>query len=292
MNTKNHGILTSEKPILGFRPADLLGILFMIIPFVISIIWEGKIRTPLTFITHKYKTTDILPCAITMLLAVVFYAALIVRFDFFKADNLAQALISSLRTFLDCWVLASLLSIVLPSTQNKSLTVIQLIKEPQIMLLFFAVILTWLGMRTVAGYSWIFFILTAGRNAFAKNNAMDVVGAVFILTTTISLFLQVKDLSLAKDFFQDFKAETRGFSRQVNNNINYAAFDAKKRVYVVSESVRKSIPGAGVANLSATQPEITRDTETSRGVRIDLKALDINGDGVVDEKDFELLRKQ
>ena len=282
---KKDGILTSEKPILGFRSADLLGILIMIIPFVISIKWHGE-----TTIWFRTKEVSILPHGIPAFLAVVFYTALIVRFNFFKASNLAQALVSAVRTFLNCWVLASFLTIAIPKQDNNG--IIDFLKDPQGTIVFFAIVLTWLGIKIVAGYSWILFIITGWRNVVIVNGEMGTLGAVFILTIAISLFLQIKDLSLAKGFLQDFKVGTEPVKRSINSAVS----DAEKRVFVVNNYVRKNIPDLNATPPSASpipaEAKIARSTGTNQNVKIDLKSLDVNGDGVVDGRDFEVLRKK
>ena len=56
MNNKVHSAVTSEKTVLGFRPADLLGILIMIIPCVISYCWQEEIPIKiLGFIEYGHR---------------------------------------------------------------------------------------------------------------------------------------------------------------------------------------------------------------------------------------------
>ena len=311
MNNKKQGVLTSEKPILGFHPADLMGIVIMIIPFVIST-YKFEITQKILFI-HWTKTSSLSPYAITTLLAVIFYAAMIARFDFFKTNNIAQALISSIRMFLDCWVFAALLSFVFPS-QQKNPGLLKLIQTPQVMLLVFAVTLTWVGMKTVSGFSWALLILTGSVNAIKTNNAMGVWGAVFVLTASISMFLQVRDLKLVNDFVRDFKAYTRGYVQNVRGNMSAAAADAAQRAENVSNFVKDNVAAyTPVKFRAAKQSQVTAGTgpvyyvgkntaptvaaAPSRSMPAGdtediLKALDVNGDGVVDEKDIELLRKK
>lgn len=310
MNNKKQGVLTSEKPMLGFHPADLMGIVIMIIPFVIST-YKFEITQKILFF-HWTKTSSISPYAITTLLAVIFYTAMIARFDFFKTNNIAQALISSIRMFLDCWVFAALLSFIFPS-QQKETQLLKLIQTPQVMLLVFAVTLTWLGMKTVSGYSWALLILMGSVNAIKTNNAMGVWGAVFVLTASISMFLQIRDLNLAKDFVRDFKGYTRGYVQNVRSDINVAAADASQRAENVSNFVKDNVAAYTTVKLrTSEQSRVTAGTgpvyyvgknatptvsTPSRSMPAGnsediLKALDVNGDGVVDEKDIELLRKK
>lgn len=306
MNNKVHSAVTAEKTVLGFRPADLLGILIMIIPCVISYCWQKEIPIKiLGFIDiKKTETINIWPNMVTAIFAVAFYAALIIRFDFFKSNNLGQAIISSIRTFLDCWVLASLLSIVIPTKEANSSIFANMFQSTQLLSLLFAVVLTWLGMKSVAGYGWIVFIIAAAANMMKVNNAFERLGAVFIITAAISLFLQVKDLTNIKDFISDFKVGSNKYTSQVRGSINSAVYDAANQTYVVTDYVKKSI-----GKRSSSEPYVPHltlapdDTRTSskdaldrnmpqnRGVKIDYEALDINKDGVIDEKDLLLMQE-
>ena len=290
MSQKKNNIMISENPVLGFRPADLFGILIMVIPFVISIEWKEEI--PVTYLwglidSGRTKTIAIAPYAVTTAIAVVFYLALVLRFNFFKANNLAQAIISSIRTFLDCWVLAAILSFAIPREEAKAYTLAAAFQNTKAMLLFFAVALTWLGMKTIAGYSWILFLIAAWSNVVNTSNAMGEMGAVFVLTAAISLMLQVKDVASAKDFLQEFRIGTSTYTAQVKNSINRAAYDATKKVYVVSNVVRQQI-GEPVIRVT---PAPTQAMPTKESVKVNFEALDINKDGVVDEKDFLMMQK-
>ena len=241
---------------------------------------------------------------VTASFAVAFYAALIIRFDFFKSNNLGQAIISSIRTFLDCWVIASLLSIVIPTKEANSSIFVNMFQSTQLLSLLFAVVLTWLGMKSIAGYGWIVFIIAAASNLMKVNNAFERLGAVFIITAAISMFLQVKDLNNIKDFISDFKVGSSKYTSQIRGSINGAVYDAANQAYVVTDYVKKSIGRQSsfepyVPHLTLT-PEDTRpssadsserDKPSNHGVKIDYEALDLNKDGVFDEKDLLLMHE-
>ena len=303
MSIRKGNLLTTEKDILGFKPADLLGIVIMIIPFFISYAWYAEIPIKILGIIDIKKTENIniWPNAVTAAFSVLFYAALIVRYNIFKSNNLIQGIISSIRTFLDCWVLASLLSIVLPTKEINSISFVGIFQNVQTLLLVFAVVLTWFGMRTIAGYSWIVFIFTASGRLLKVSNAMERLGAIFIITIAISLFLQIKDLSDIKDFLSDFKISTNGYTSQIKGSINEAAYDATRKAYVVNNYVRKSIgvpptvkpsfvPNRVVSDAPAVSAPVVREVSSEPKVKINLESLDVNNDGVVDEKDFQLLK--
>ena len=122
-------ILTSKKTILGLKPVDMLGILIMIIPFVISFrsftATEEQIKHIFLFLRNIEITTkrvNIKPNMVSMLCSVAFYGALLTRFALFKTETLFEGIVSSLRTFLNCWVFASLFSMIVPENNIKQLT--------------------------------------------------------------------------------------------------------------------------------------------------------------------------
>ena len=193
--------------IRDFSAADLLGIAIMLIPFVISIAFEKHIsKTFIIFKTGK-EAVNIHPNMITSIFAVAFYAALLARYNIFRAGNIFEGIISSVRTFLNCWVLSSLISIALPAKEinTNTNTLKTLLQNKEVTFFVLAVILSWLGMKTIAGYSWIIFVLVACANMDKISNHMGMWGALFIITLTISLFLQISSYSNIKDFLSDFR---------------------------------------------------------------------------------------
>ena len=275
-------VLTEKKTVLGFEIADIIGVFLLLIPFIISLmpitysedvskkIWFIKVGT----ITIQ-QSYSLIPTTIPSILAVAFYGSLIVRYNIFKKDNIIESVISVLRTFLLCWTIASLLKPILSNQENYTSTY----------LLIAAVVLSWLGMKTIAGYSWIFFIVAAAMNYVKFDEIIGGRGALFIITLAISLFLQIKDLSKISDFVSDFKVSTASYSESVKGEIHAAVSDATERVASAGSFVKQTVQGAGVFI-----GKLNNDTGSSgRGVNIDFEALDVNKDGVVDEKDIKAL---
>ena len=108
MNDENRNTL------FGFRHTDLLGIAIMIIPFYISLMNFDVTNRVIPFIPWITKTSkyNINPSLISAFLSAAFYISLIVRYGIFKRNTITEAIISSIRTFLNCWCIAALLSIV------------------------------------------------------------------------------------------------------------------------------------------------------------------------------------
>ncbi len=233
---------TAGKTLFGFRLTDLLGIIIMIIPFYISMMSFDSTKRVIPFIPWLTKTVqkDINPDLITAFLSVAFYGALIIRYGIFRRDNFAQAAISSIRFFLNCWVIAALISVVIDNggKENSSFGIFQF---NTCTLLLAAVIFTWIGMKTIAGYSWIIFILAGIGRVNEIDKAMGKTGAVFIITFAISLFLQIENYAHIREFASDFRVSTGKYSNTVKSNINLAAGDAAHRVSTAAKEIKKTI---------------------------------------------------
>lgn len=147
-------------------------------------------------------------------------------------------------------------------------------------------LLSWLGMKTIAGYSWVLFIIAAWKHLLEINDVMGMWGAVFVLTIALSLFLQVKDLTVLGDFMQEFRSNTNPWTDRVRKEIRTAASDLQGRVSDIIVNERTSF-----ASSASGGSRPTRSTVQESGVSIDFEALDVNKDGVIDEKDFVLLQK-
>ena len=284
--------LTSEKDIMGFRLPDLVGIAIMIIPFIISIQFNhiDPAKTIWFIQITAEKETNIRPGLISALLAAIFYASLIVRYPgIFTTQNLIEVIISSVRAFLNCWCIAALISTVVTMDIPKNgSTLGMLFQHPGSFLLMLAILLSWLGMRTIAGYSWILFIIAAWKHFLVLNDVMNVLGAVFILTFAISLFLQVKDITYINDFMRDFRGKASKYAPGIKQDVNAAMSDASVRIHEAEEFVtglvRENSSGLGI-RIPSTPDKNLRPEHT----KLNLAALDANQDGVVDDKDIVIL---
>ena len=154
------------------------------------------------------------------------------------------------------------------------MTISECLKNPQSTLLIFALLLSWLGMKAIAGFSWILFIVAAWRHFLEINSAMGMLGAIFILTLALSLFLQIKNYAVISDFMYDFRSMLTPHSNRVRKYVNNTV-----------EIVQSSLDFPGIAQKS---PDTTAHGEN---VKIDLDALDVNKDGIFDDKDIMLLHK-
>lgn len=292
-----------SKIFWGFHPTDLLGILIMIVPFYITFKEFSYVKGLFLWVTTTVPKT-IRPGLVSALCAVVFYVALILRCQLFRAETLAEGLVSAIRAFLNCWVIASLMTMIVPTETVSSLTLSGFLKNNQSTFLLIGIVLSWLGMRTISGYCWILFIIAAWKNLLVLDKAMGIWGAVYIITLAISLLLQISNYVKLTDLLQDFKGEISKYSPTVKENMSFAAKDAQSRAKRAADYIMANVAGAGapdpsfhVSKTGATRITANRTKTEAQGIpsgeaKDFLRALDVNGDGVVDEKDIEILRNR
>ena len=318
---KRNEIRNSQKTILGLEPIDFLGILIMLIPFLISFksftYSEIGPKFEWWFIRLGRTTTDtkvnLNPGLVSALCAVAFYFPLIIRLDLFKADALLDGILSVVRTFLNCFVIAALLSIIVTTQHIDKPTFEAFFQNHQTGFLFMGIVLSWIGMRTISGYCWILFIVAAFSSFTRYDRAMGIWGAVFIITLSISLFLQLSAHVKVTDVVKEFRGSFNSVASTTRVNMSVAAADATQRANDVSTFVKDNVAAYTPIKIRTTPQNQTpvgtkpvyyvgKNTEQTTPVPSRsmpegnaediLKALDVNGDGVVDEKDIELLRKK
>ena len=106
--------ISSQKRIWGFHPTDLLGILVMLIPFLITFKQFTYVKGLFLWVTTTVPK-DVRPGLVSSICAVIFYGALIIRCQLFKVDTLEEGIVSAARAFLNCWVIASLMTMIVPT---------------------------------------------------------------------------------------------------------------------------------------------------------------------------------
>ena len=150
-----------------------------------------------------------------------------------------QAFISGIRFFLNCWVIASLISVVITSGDHTVGFLIFQFNTSSILLI--AVLFTWLGMKTIAGYSWIVFILAGISHAQEVDAAMGKTGAVFIITFAISMLLQIENYAHIQNFADDFRVAAGKYSGAVKESLRAAGNDASSRASAAADEAKRAI---------------------------------------------------
>ena len=175
------------------------------------------------------------------------------------------------------------------------------LKNNQSSFLLLGMILSWLGMRTVSGYCWILFIIAAWNNILILDQAMGMWGAVYIISLAIGLLLQITNYVKLTDLVKDFKG---GFSRltpAIKANMSSAAEDARVRTKRAAEYTKTRLSGEYEKSFrvdrNGSTPVVNRASQKARRIPSGdasdlLNALDVNGDGVINEVDIKILQNQ
>lgn len=266
--------LLKKKTLFGYDIAEVVGVLLMIIPAIIATTYLSTSKGG--FFHKTVKDHPLCPDYLSSIFACVIYVSLIIRYNFFKKDNLGEVLFSTAQTFVNIWVLAAFASPLITGVSNrKEMNPIQLAA------LISSVLLSWLGMKSIAGYAWIIYFIAAIQSLTKLNAQLGGIGAVFIVLATLSMLLQVKNISSLKDLAEDFRSSASDYTKQIKEEINSAADDAVKKANAAVEMVKRNIPGIGNA---------VNAVSAGSNVKLDLDSLDVNHDGVIDEKDFAIMK--
>ena len=111
----------------------------------------------------------------------------------------------------------------------------------EVMLLVLAVILTWAGVRLLAGYSWGACIYIGANHISKVSEKMEALGWLFVFFAAAFLFLQIKDWNNLRDFLGEFKGTMQPYSNQVRDSIGTASYDAVKKTSSAASFVKKRV---------------------------------------------------
>jgi hypothetical protein len=174
-------------------------ILFMSIAVFISFMtFIGVIEKNFLFFRWtEYEAFSISPSLISTLAAILLYLSVVVRNKIKLFSDAYETTVVCLNV-LFC---ASFLELFFP----KEIWSIPFINISSQSFLMIAVILSWIGMRAVSGFVWIFLFILAVTRIAGLNIAMGTYGVIYILSAFISIGLQLKDsvhllTSLKNDF--------------------------------------------------------------------------------------------
>jgi hypothetical protein len=144
----------------------------------------------------NFKHPDLVHCLAGLVLLAPMYIRKILPWKGISPFNL-------LMIVLNMFWFAALAQIVLGSSETLSHTWTQTF-------LIAAILLTWLGIRSVAGLSWILAFGFAAYCLISASNSMKHFGLLFLVSSVLSMLLQSR-LS-PKEFFEDLAYEFRGIS--------------------------------------------------------------------------------
>lgn len=190
----------------NFLVTEIIGISIQIIPFVICFLTFTE-EKKLLFFKWTNEVT-IRPGLLSSLFALIFYGIL-----------------SSIAMLLNVGVIASLFSVLV----SKDFTFMG-IDYAGIYILVIGIILTFLSMRTIAGYVFFLFLIIGVIRLISIDIAMGLWGFLYIAMMGISLFLQIPDLKDFSNLLYEFKGATAQIAKRGFEDIEYAGNDFSRKM--------------------------------------------------------------
>lgn len=220
------------------RIVELSGILIMLIPVGLSFFtYQTDItKTYFMIFEHKInKSINIQPSFITMLAALFFYMSYILRYNFFKIENIEQIFISLFQMILDTWAIAGICSFFAGNTVWN----VPLINVNSQTFIILMIVFSLIGARALAGFSWIIMIIVGIGHMTEINNAMGIFGAIYILSFSVSLGMQMS--CNFSNFWEDLRKDLCGKAVSLGDN-------ARRSINEAGKVVKKAVAvGAGIA---------------------------------------------
>lgn len=212
-----------EKPFMR-KKRSIFALVAMIIPILLSLInWK-----------HGHSTISISPDLISCIFGVLIYSSFVIRFK--GIQRTVQSKTDILFAIVSVLLLSTFVRIFLLDTKFTLLG--GLIKVPvnTYVVLVFAVILSWIGLKGVSLTCIGFIVLCALGNILGLNKAMGpLLGTVYVIS---SLFGILMYLSIEPVFIES----KNSLYRFANKSINYLNGDlsqAKKQVSEVKKLIDK-----------------------------------------------------
>jgi hypothetical protein len=169
----------------------------------------------------KTKVT-IMPTLMSLVPAILLYLSIIVRFRLkILGDSKKFPLLELMVTLLNVWFCASFLSVFL-STKNFVLIPI----SPQA-LMWGAIVLSWISMRTIAGFIWIALFVFSLFRFSSISEAMGGWGALYILSAFAGMLLQLRRMESPREILLSLKEDFLGVASRAKDDASISAEVAK-----------------------------------------------------------------
>lgn len=110
---------------------------------------------------------------------------------------------------------------------------------------------SWIGMRSIAGFSWIILIICSIPRLLSVSRDMGFFGAIYILCPFISFAGQVFWLDMIKFDFKELKNEFFGMQSQIQSDVNSSVEISKKVGGKVIDIAKSAMPGGNIINTVA-----------------------------------------
>jgi hypothetical protein len=210
-------------------------IVLMVIPVFISFTQEFSYTKTVFFFFRSTTNYSIAPSLISALAGIFLYLSIVVRGRINLFSNVYETVIVVLN-ILFC---ASFLEMFFPKEPWN----IPLLNISSQAFLVIAIIFSWIGMRSFAGFIWIGLFLMALSRIVGLNMAMGLWGVVYIMTAFVSIGLQLKDhVHLLSDFKNDFI----GITSRIAEDSKLSISETKKAVKKVASMAATAATGVPV----------------------------------------------
>lgn len=108
-------------------------------------------------------------------------------------------------------------------------------------LLIFGIVISWVGMRSVAGFVWIILFSVAVCKMAGDSEAFGFYGVIYILCAMISVFCQLTDLK--ENFISSLKRDFFSASEDVREEIDSANTILKNTAEKAAQATKSIIAG-------------------------------------------------
>jgi hypothetical protein len=157
---------------------------------------------------------SLMPSMLSTLLAIGLYSAVIIRLKGLHNSFCSFSdTVLSILTILFC---SSFINFFLNDNTGK-------------IILLVSILLSWLGLKFIAGIVWIVLFVFVGARVMLVNAAMGVWGSFYILSAFIGIILQLKQINFASDIGKEFKSMTSRAQYKIFNDISSVTAAVKNK---------------------------------------------------------------
>lgn len=206
-------------------------ILFSIAIFLSFIKW---------YVGDSSEATEFKPDLIGGIFATLFYGAYVIRFK--AVNELFHSILDTTLFVVNILTLSGLINILLVSKNFSVLGINFPIETTYILMV--AIIISWFGLKSVSGFCLIFVILLGMLNVVTLNQAMGLMGILYILSVTLGVLLYVSIEPSVIDAVPYFYRSFEKQSRWVKSDISSLQ---EKTTTVGKKLLKKSKRGKGKA---------------------------------------------
>jgi hypothetical protein len=220
----------------------------------------------LGFITWSGQTM-LKPNMISTLAAIALYSAVIVRLKGLKNSfNSFSDILLSCLTIVFC---ASFLNLFLGDVKFdiKFFWLKETVEIPGSVVLGLGVLLSWLGIKAIAGIVWVILFILAAIQIITLSGAMGIWGMVYVLAAFLGIIFSLKEQSsyFLDDLRNDMASITARTGRMINRDIVASADTARKAASTVATKVKNRAAAKAAKSTQAAPPKKTTKNSTKKG---------------------------